>query len=334
MQIDLFYQSRKANWEKLTELLDRSRKGLRKFSPEDVKAVGLHYRALTSDLALAQRDFPDHAVTVYLNQLMARAHAVVYQSEPMEIGRIRHFIRSGFPQTYRQALPFITIAACLFILPGLIAAIAAYWNPDAARWILPQQVQGVLESVEAGELWTNIPIHERPYAASFIASNNIRVAILAFASGVLAGVITTWLLILNGLILGGLTGITAHYGIGFELWTFVIGHGMIELSVIIIAGGTGLMLGWSIIHPGLHRRRDSLYLAANKAISLVVGCIPLLIIAGLIEGFVSPAEGIHWGVKWAVGLGSGLLLHSYLLLSGRRHSSIREAASLLIPDID
>jgi uncharacterized membrane protein SpoIIM required for sporulation len=109
-----------------------------------------------------------------------------------------------------------------------------------------------------------------------------------------------------------------YYGMAFDLWTFVIGHGMIELSVIIIAGGAGLSLGWAVIHPGLLRRRDALKQAALRSVRLLVGCVPLLVIAGTIEGFISPAENILWQFKWLVGLSTGALLHAYLLLAGRR----------------
>jgi uncharacterized membrane protein SpoIIM required for sporulation len=182
-------------------------------------------------------------------------------------------------------------------------------------------------------LWTDIPVEERPYAASFIATNNIRVAILAFASGVLAGVLTIWIMLTNGLILGGITGLTAHHDIGFELWSFVIGHGVVELSVIIIAGGTGLLLGWSILQPGMLKRSDALVEAAKKAVVLIVGCIPLLLIAGFIEGFISPSPEIPWPVKWGIGLASGLLLHSYLLLAGKEDPETRAASAPSIPSI-
>ena len=113
--------------------------------------------------------------------------------------------------------------------------------------------------------------------------------------------------------------------------------GLVEtrrVSVIAIAGGTGLMLGWSILHPGLLSRRDSLTLAARKAIKLLMGCLPLLVVAGLIEGFISPAEGIPWQVKWGFGITSGILLHGYLLWAGRDRGTIRDAISLSIPNID
>jgi uncharacterized membrane protein SpoIIM required for sporulation len=172
--------------------------------------------------------------------------------------------------------------------------------------------------IEDQELWTDIPVAERPFSSSFIMTNNIRVAFLAFAGGVTAGLLTIYILIYNGLMLGGITGLTAHYGVGFDLWTFVIGHGVIELSVIVIAGASGLMMGWAIIHPGLLRRRDALALAARKGVRLIIGSVPLLVIAGLIEGFISPNELIPWPVKWSVGLVSGIVLYSYLFLAGRK----------------
>lgn len=323
MHVDELIKSRKADWEALIRLLDRSQNRVSQLSPEDIKALGRLYRAVTSDLALAQRDFPDQRVTQYLNQLVARAHAVVYRSEPMAYRRIRHFITAGYPRAFRQALPFMLVAVLLFIIPALAAGLSTLWNPESARWLLPAQYQDLIPMIERQELWTEIPVGERPYASSFIMQNNIRVAILAFGSGVLAGVMTVWLLVLNGLVLGGVTGLTAHYGVGFDLWTFVIGHGVVELSVICIAGGTGLMLGWAVLQPGLLRRRDALVLAGQKAVRLVAGCVPLLVLAGLIEGFISPNESLAWPVKWAIGLGSGALLYTYLFFAGRAKPSPR-----------
>jgi uncharacterized membrane protein SpoIIM required for sporulation len=235
----------------------------------------------------------------------------------MALNRLWRFVTTGFPQAYRDALPFIVAAALLFIIPGLLAGLGIFLQPGTALWLLPVEVQELMPGLERQELWTDISIEERPYASAFIMQNNIRVAFLAFGSGVLAGVLTAWVLVNNGLIIGGLTGLTGHYGVGFELWTFVIGHGVIELSVIFIAGGSGLMLGWAVLRPGLLRRSDALAVAARKAVRLIVGCVPLLILAGLIEGFVSPAESLAWPIKWGVGLSSGLLLYSYLFLAGR-----------------
>jgi uncharacterized membrane protein SpoIIM required for sporulation len=317
MNPDELYQSRKADWQALTALIERSRNSLPSLTPEEVLQLGRLYRAATSDLALAQRDFPNHRVSQYLNNLVAQAHPVIYRSQPAALRRLKEFAVSGFPRTFRESLPFFLTAMLLLLVPAVLAGFTVALRPESASWLLPPGVQSLIPALENKELWTQIPVQQRPYASSFIMQNNIQVAFLAFGAGLLGGIVTVWILAFNGLFLGGLLGLTAAYGVGFELATFVIGHGVIELTVIFIAGGAGLMLGWAVLQPGLLRRRDAVTLAAHKAVRLVMGGVPLLVIAGLIEGFISPADGLPWVMKWLVGIGSGIGLYSYLFLSGQ-----------------
>ena len=317
MHVDEFYQSRKADWDTLSKLLDKSQKQLQGLTPAEVQTLGRLYRAVTSDLALAQRDFPRHRVTQYLNQLVARAHAVVYRGEPLAFKRLLDFFGRDFPRQFRTTFPF-TLAAMLFlVIPAIAGGISAAVRPETAQWLLPPAMQQNVEMIKDGRLWTNIPINQRPYASSFIMTNNIQVSFVAFGGGITAGVLTLYAMITNGLVLGVLLGLTYHYGIGSGLATFVIGHGVIELSVIFMSGGSGFMLGWAILHPGLLRRRDALALAAQQAVKLLLGAVPWLIVAGTIEGFISPATDIPPAIHWAVGIISGILLYSYLLLAGR-----------------
>lgn len=316
MNAEQFYRSRQADWQQLTVLLDKSQQ-MNRLSPAEVQQMGLLYRSVTSDLALAQREFPRHQVTTFLNQLVARGHGTIYQGEPLAVRRLKHYLLVGFPSTFRESLPFFVTAALLVIIPALFAGFLTNWEPDASTWLLPASIQELRPLIENQELWTNIPIEERPYTSAFIMSNNIQVSFLAFGGGITAGLFSLYILVFNGLNLGGVTGLTAHYDVGFELWTFVIGHGVIELSAIFIAGGSGLMLGWAIIQPGLLKRGDALMLAARKAVRLIIGCVPVLIVAGLIEGFISPNENIPWPVKWSVGVLTGVLLYGYLFLAGR-----------------
>ncbi|NWG05720.1 MAG: stage II sporulation protein M [Chloroflexi bacterium] len=290
---------------------------MRGLSETQVRDISRLYRAATSDLALAKRDFPRNEITVYLNQLVARAHAVVYRSEPLALKRIWRFALTGFPRLFRETWIFTLIAAVFFILPGIASGVATYAKPELATALLPPGAHRLIGIVEDKELWIDIPVEERPYTASFIMRNNIQVSFVAFASGLTAGLMTLWVLFFNGLLIGTLTGLTAFHGIGWELWNFVIGHGVIELSVIFMAGGSGLMLGWAILRPGLMRRRDALAQAARKAVYLLLGAVPWLVVAGTIEGFISPNEEIASPIKWTVGIVSGILLYGYLLLAGR-----------------
>lgn len=323
MHPEEFYQSRKADWESLNRILAASEGNIQRLTPQDVKTLSLLYRAATSDLALAQRDFPRHQITQYLNRLVGRAHAAVYRGEALAVNRLLDFALRGFPRLFRETSTFTLIAALFLFVPALIAGFDLAFRPENAVWLLPGSAQALIPTIEEKELWTQIPINERPYASSFIMQNNIQVSFLAFGSGLSAGLYTIWILVSNGLTLGGLLGLTAHYGIGFDLATFVIGHGVIELSVICMAGGSGLMLGWALLRPGLQRRRDAVALAARKAVRLLLGAVPMLVIAGTIEGLISPSETIPWQVKWSIGITSGILLYSYLLLAGREKNPDR-----------
>ena len=323
MRVDEFYQSRKNDWEALSHLLDLCQSDMRGVSENQVRDISRLYRAATSDLALAKRDFPRNEVTVYLNQLVARAHAVVYRSEPLALKRLWNFAVRGFPRLFRETWVFTFVAALFFILPAVASGFATYAQPSLATSLLPPGAHRLIGIVEDKELWIDIPVEERPYTASFIMTNNIRVSFLAFASGLTAGLMTLWVLFFNGLMIGTLTGLTAFHGIGWELWNFVIGHGVIELTIIFIAGGSGLMLGWAILRPGLMRRRDALAHAARKAVYLLLGAVPWLVVAGTIEGFISPNNDIPSPIHWGVGIGSGILLYGYLLLAGRERKKRR-----------
>jgi len=312
-----FIAAKKPNWERLTALLEQSAiGGLATLSAEDLVELGRLYRSVTSDLAVARRDFPTHRVADYLNSLVARAHAAVYQGHAVRRRSILEFFIAAFPSAFRATWGYTLAAFLMFMLPALASFTISYRDPSAGALLMPGIEDRIQDIRDKHEWWKSINTEGRSAAASFIMTNNIRVAILAFAGGVLLGILTLYLLAQNGLMLGIVAGAAQTLGFAANLWGFVAAHGMIELSVIFIAGGAGLQLGWSLLRPGLLTRRAALVLAARRAATLLIGCIPLLIVAGTIEGFVSPSN-LPLSVKLAVALLSGLLLYSYLLLSGR-----------------
>jgi uncharacterized membrane protein SpoIIM required for sporulation len=226
------------------------------------------------------------------------------------------------PRTYRGAWPFLAASFAMTLVPAVVAYFVVTANPEAAYAVAPPEL---VDQVRHHELWTQIPIEFRVQAAGFIMTHNIQVVILAFGLGVVFGLPVIWLLVSNGISLGGLFGLTQAYGLSGGLFDFVIAHGVLELSIVMAIGAGGLMMGWALVSPGNHKRTDALVLATRRAFTLLLGLGPLLVVAGTIEGNISPSD-TPFPIKVAIGVSTGVLFYSYLLLAGRRERATTTAA--------
>jgi len=303
-------------WDEFQQLAERvARSGLDALSAAELPDFAARYREISADLARA-RTYGAEAVTLArLTRLVAAGHNALYREERQTWGRIWEFIVRECPAAIVESRRYVLLATLVFVLPAVAGFALLRERPALAPLVLPDVM---LERAEAGagrqakgSGYVEALSGDRPLVASMIITNNIRVAFMCFAGGIALGVGSLLLLALNGLSIGAASGHFANAGLLGYLWTFVIGHGLLELFAIWVAGAAGFMLGKALILPGELPRRDALVLAGRVAMRLLGAVVVFLLVAGGIEGFVS-AGASPLPVRLAVSVGSVVFLALYL----------------------
>jgi len=319
--LDAFIASRQARWSELearTEQLRRGRMG--GMRAEDLQRYAALYRRTASDLSIARRDFPEHPVTEYLNSLYGRAHVVLHRGPAPRLTAVLPFFASGAPRLFRaNAGYFLASLGCL--LAGTFAGWLAYaLRPDLRGLLVPDSL---FDEMARGAPQVSIP--QPLLAAPSIFVHNIEVAAICFILGLCLGLPTALLLFINGWSLGTLGAAVHSGGYDYAFWSLIAAHGVLELSIIVIAGAAGLRLGDALLRPGLRSRGDSLAQAGRDILGLFLATVVLLVVAGCLEAFVSPS-GLPGGAKIGIGLTVGAAFYSWLLLGGRERRAARSLA--------
>lgn len=317
MTIDRFVEDRRTRWARLGQLVSGARGRVDRLSADEVLELGHLYRATTSDLAIARRDFASDVATERLNDLVAAAHALVYSEAPTSGRRLRRFIGAELPATVRAELPWTGVAFGIVFVFAVATFALGLAFPEIAQSALPDRVR---EQLAQRQLWTDIPEGYRPIAGPLIISNNVQVSILLFAGGMTGGALSVYGLATNGILLGTIFAVVQSYGLSGGLLSFISAHGFLELSVFFISGGAGLRLGWAMLRPGEHGRGDALRIAGAQAVRVMLLVIPVLFVAGTIEAFVSPSDASPL-VKASVGVITGALLWGYIAFAGRTRAT-------------
>ncbi len=307
-----FAQARQKDWERLEELTC-ALETHRHLGRNTVRELLRLYRRTASDLAEAQTHFPDGRIREQLELLVGRAYRAVYSRPQERVGANRFFFER-LPQTFRANAGYFLFAVMAFGVGCLVGAVIVSLEEGWAGLCLPP---AAIEAVHRGELWTDLfGLVPSSVISTAVFYNNAVVCFTAFALGLTFGLGTLYVLFVNGLMLGSALTLCWRHSMLEQLGAFMAGHGLLEVSAILLAATGGLMLGDALVRPGQYRRRDALRLRAREAVTLTVGALPFLAAAGLIEGIVSPGA-LEATAKYALGISSGLLLFVYLLVAGR-----------------
>jgi uncharacterized membrane protein SpoIIM required for sporulation len=299
VNLEAFLHSRQADWTELDGLVRTARGRPERLGPAGVRRLGALYRSAVADLARGRRSAPGDPAVRALEELVNRARATIYLTQP-RAGSGRDYFSRGYWQAVRERRWLVALAWVLLLgSAGLVAAWALH-DPGAAAGLVPGSLAG-----GGGGPHRAIGLAAGQAAALSISifTNNISVTFAAFASGIAFGIGPAFFLLYNGAVLGAVAGIAAATSHGIDVFELIVPHGILELSCIAVSAAAGMRMGWALVEPGRRRRVEALAEDAPRAVLLVLATAPWLIVAGLVEGFVTPH---HLPLLPALAVGVGI----------------------------
>jgi uncharacterized membrane protein SpoIIM required for sporulation len=320
--VERFLREREPTWHELEGMLASvERAGTRSLGMDGARRFAKLYRQVSADLVRARTELVDASIQDYLNDLVARAYRQVYAGTGGSGARVFGFFALEFPALVRHEWRVVALSAALFLAGGVVGAAGLALDPAAAAVLVPEQHQAMTpaERIAEEESGGGHGSSDAAAFSSFLFTHNIQVSFLVFAMGLTFGVGTAALMFYNGVPLGALAWQYHASGHGLFFWAWILPHGIPEISEIVIAGAAGLILARGLLRPGRRTRRDALVHEARTAARLVVGGMPVLVLAGLIEGTISQMHAPlmpYWAkLVFAAVVGTGLAL--WLARAGR-----------------
>ena len=301
MDYAAFQRLRQPIWEEFERQLARVRERGGGVTYGELEAAAVRFRQVLHDHALAAARFPGTGASRRLALLALEGNRLLsHEAEARSWSLFRFFLHT-FPTTFRRQLPVVGASGALFLAAGLLGLVLTITVPGfGSAFLGPEQIAGLRE----GHLWTESLTTTIPptVSSSAIATNNLSVALTAWAGGITAGVLSLWVVVFNGLMLGAVLAVTLHYGMAGNLLEFIAAHGPLELTVIVVAAASGLVMARGFIAAEDRPRSEVIRRAAEEAFVLVAGSLPWLVILGIVEGTISPAATVPPATKLGVGL--------------------------------
>jgi uncharacterized membrane protein SpoIIM required for sporulation len=296
-------------WDRMAALAAQGRGGLADLRATELEELVATHRSVVSDFAWARTHFPESAVTARLRSLAFEGHRLLAKPEPPLLRRAWRFLALGYPAVFRECLPTVAVATGLFCGGTVMGIVVGGVNPDMARLFIGEEG---LEGLRHGTIWTDA-IGDQMSSTTLstaIFTNNIKVALIAWAGGVLAGLGSVFALLFNGLMFGSVLVVSWRYDLLDRLHAWIAAHGPLELFLICVAGGAGLELARGMVEDQGIPRAQATAEAGRRSVRLALGTVPWFVLCGIIEGTVSPDMALPTAVKQVVGVA---LLLSFLV---------------------
>lgn len=313
MDIDRFIARNQPVWDRLGDLTGRARRGLRNLEPRELDELVALYQRTSAHLSHARTAYREPSLTMRLTTLVSNAGGVIYRGRTRPGAAIRDFFVWRFPAAVYQSGRFVAASAALLLVPAFLVGVWLAQSDDALDVALPEAARDAYLNEDFEDYYSS------DSAANFateVTVNNIQVAFMAFAGGILVCIPTVVIMVINGANVGVAGGAFASVGELDKFFGLILPHGLLELTAVVIAGGAGLRLGWSIIAPGDRRRGEAVGAEARRAVLIALGLIVAFVVAGFIEGFIT-GRGVPTALRVGIGVVAEVAFVAWIVIQGR-----------------
>jgi uncharacterized membrane protein SpoIIM required for sporulation len=314
MDLDRYLATHEPKWKRLEELSKGGRRGLKRRTNAEVDELVSLYQQVSSDLSHVRTYYRDQGLIGYLTGVVNGAGNLIYGTKPRSFRSFGRFFSITFPAALWHARRALLISTLAFFIPAVAGGVWVANSDAAANAALPEDARDAYIEEDFEEYYAS---ERASQFSALVATNNVQVSVLAFGSGIALAVPTIFVLAFNGVNIGTIAGIFNVVDQDARFYGLILPHGLLEITAILIAGAAGLRIGWSIISPGDRTRSESLARESLRAVTIIVGLVPVFVVAGLIEGFVT---GQPWPAALRVGIGTltwaAFLI--YVFLQGRK----------------
>ncbi|MFD7878422.1 stage II sporulation protein M [Streptomyces sp. NPDC059766] len=322
MDLDVFVSTHRAEWDRLDTLLKRRRR----LTGAEVDELVVLYQRTATHLSLIQSSAPDPQLTGRLSQLVARARGAVAGTRTASWRDVTRFLTQGFPAAvYRSRHWWVPTA----LVSTVVAVLLAWWigtSPDVQSSIAaPSELRELTRP--GGEYETYYSSHPAAAFAAQVWTNNAQAAAMCLVLGVFLGLPVLWILFENMLNLGVGLGLMSSAGRLDTFLGLLLPHGLLELTAVFVAAGTGLRLGWTLVDPGPRSRRTALAEEGRAAVGMAIGLALVLFVSGAIEGFVTPS-GLPTWARIGIGVAAELAFLAYVYILGGRAARAGETGDI------